>query len=137
MFGKKKCKILKEIRKKIAEENDIPYVTRECTYKGECSGTCPRCEQELRELERQLELRSRMGKAVAVSAVAAGIALNMSGCVEPKIDDSIAGLVQNTESVMTLEGEAALEPLEGDVAYDPLGEEEAAEEAEPSDATVP
>ena len=137
MFGKKKCNILKEIRKKIAEENDIPYVTRECTHKGECSGTCPRCEQELRELERQLELRSRMGKAVAVSAVAAGIALNMSGCVEPKIDDSIAGLVQNTESVMTLEGEAALEPLEGDVAYDPLGEEEAAEEAEPSDATVP
>ena len=50
MFGKKKCKILKEIRKKIAEENDIPYVTRECTHKGECSGTCPRCEQELREL---------------------------------------------------------------------------------------
>ena len=137
MFGKKKCKILKEIRKKIAEENDIPSVTSECTHKGECSGTCPRCEQELRELERQLELRRRMGKAVAVSAVAAGIALNMSGCVEPKIDDSIAGLVQNTQSVMTLEGEAALEPLEGDVAYDPLGEEEAAEEAEPSDATVP
>ena len=137
MFGKKKCKILKEIRKKISEENDIPYVTSECTHKGECSGTCPRCEQELRELERQLELRRRMGKAVAVSAVAAGIALNMSGCVEPKIDDSIAGLVQNTQSVMTLEGEAALEPLEGDVAYDPLGEEEAAEEAEPSDATVP
>ena len=137
MFGKKNCQILKEIRKKIAEENDIPYVTSECTHKGECSGTCPRCEQELRELERQLELRRRMGKAVAVSAVAAGIALNMSGCVEPKIDDSIAGLVQNTQSVMTLEGEAALEPLEGDVAYDPLGEEEAAEEAEPSDATVP
>lgn len=137
MFGKKKCKILKEIRKKIAEENDIPYVTSECTHKGECSGTCPRCEQELRELERQLELRRRMGKAVAVSAVAAGIALNMSGCVEPKIDDSIAGLVQNTQSVMTLEGEVALEPLEGDVAYDPSGEEEAAEEAEPSDATVP
>ena len=137
MFGKKKCKILKEIRKKIAEENDIPYVTSECTHKGECSGTCPRCEQELRELERQLELRRRMGKAVAVSAVAAGIALNMSGCVEPKIDDSIAGLVQNTQSVMTLEGEAALEPLEGDVAYDPLGEEEAAEEAEPSGGSAP
>ena len=137
MFGKKKCKILKEIRKKISEENDIPYVTSECTHKGECSGTCPRCEQELRELERQLELRRRMGKAVAVSAVAAGIALNMSGCVEPKIDDSIAGLVQNTESVMTLEGEAALEPLEGDVAYDPLGEEEAAEEAEPSGGSAP
>lgn len=137
MFGKKKCKILKEIRKKISEENDIPYVTSECTHKGECSGTCPRCEQELRELERQLELRRRMGKAVAVSAVAAGIALNMSGCVEPKIDDSIAGLVQNTESVMTLEGEAALEPLEGDVAYDPSGEEEAAEEAEPSGGSAP
>ena len=29
MLGKAKCKILKEIRQKIADENDIPYVTRE------------------------------------------------------------------------------------------------------------
>ena len=47
MKGKNKCKILKEIRQKIADENDIPYVTRECTYRGDCKGTCPKCEAEL------------------------------------------------------------------------------------------
>ena len=48
MLGKKKCRILKEIRQKIADENDIPYVTHECKFQGECEGTCPRCESELK-----------------------------------------------------------------------------------------
>ena len=47
MSGKNKCKILKEIRQKIADENDIPFVTAECQFQGECSGTCPKCEAEL------------------------------------------------------------------------------------------
>ncbi len=56
MLGRAKCKILKEIRQTIADENDIPYVTRECTYQGDCSGTCPKCESELRYLEQELEI---------------------------------------------------------------------------------
>ena len=51
MSGKEKCRILKEIRRRIAEENDIALVTRECSYQGECRGSCPRCEAELRALE--------------------------------------------------------------------------------------
>ena len=35
MSGKKKCKILREIRQKIADENDIPFVTEECRFKGQ------------------------------------------------------------------------------------------------------
>jgi hypothetical protein len=53
MTGKNKCKILKEIRSKIAKENDIPFITKECTYQGQCKGTCPKCEQELVYLEQQ------------------------------------------------------------------------------------
>ena len=81
MKGKNKCKILKEIRQKIADENDIPYVTRECTYQGECKGTCPKCEAELRYLEQELEKRRRLGKTVAVAAVAAGLSMTLSACV--------------------------------------------------------
>ena len=80
MLGKEKCRILKEIRRRIAEENDIPVVTRECKHQGDCRGTCPRCEQELRELERQLALRQSMGKRVAVTALCAGLALGSTGC---------------------------------------------------------
>ena len=54
MIGKKKCEILKQIRQKIADENEIPYKTRECSHKGPCSGTCPYCESEMRYLENQL-----------------------------------------------------------------------------------
>ena len=82
MRGKNKCKILKEIRKKIADENDIPYVTRECTYQGECSGTCPKCEAELRYLEQQLEKRQRLGKRVTVAALAASLMTGLVGCPE-------------------------------------------------------
>ena len=81
MKGKNKCKILKQIRQKIADENDIPYVTRECGYKGDCLGTCPKCEAELRYLERELEKRRALGKAVAVAAVAAGLSLSLAACV--------------------------------------------------------
>ena len=41
MKGKEKCKILREIRRKIAEENDIPFVTRDCPYQGECGAPVP------------------------------------------------------------------------------------------------
>ena len=57
MSGKNKCKILKQIRQKIAQENDIAYVTSECKYQGECSGTCPKCEAEAEALSRALERR--------------------------------------------------------------------------------
>lgn len=80
MSGKEKCRILKEIRRRIAEENDIALVTRECSYQGECRGSCPRCEAELRALEEQLAARQALGKRVAVAALCAGIALSAAGC---------------------------------------------------------
>jgi len=108
MLGRAKCKILKEIRQKIADENDIPYVTRECTYQGDCSGTCPRCESELRYLERELEARQRVGKAVAVTALCAGLALSATGCDEDSIPPDAAGFM-----------EPPIEQLAGDVEADP------------------
>lgn len=60
--GKNTCKILKEIRKQIAEDNDIKLIIEECTYKGDCEGTCPRCEEEVRYLEEELEKRQKEGK---------------------------------------------------------------------------
>lgn len=80
MNGKSKCKVLKDIRKKIAEDNDIAYVTSECQYQGECSGTCPKCEAELRYLEEELTKRRNLGKTVAVAGIAAALVVSSSGC---------------------------------------------------------
>ena len=49
--GKQTCRILKEIRRQIAVANDIEFATSECRYKGDCLGTCPKCEAEVRYLE--------------------------------------------------------------------------------------
>ena len=69
--GKQTCKILKEIRRQIAEANGIEFATSECRYKGDCLGTCPKCEAEVRYLEQQLRVRSLAGKAVALTGISA------------------------------------------------------------------
>ncbi len=71
--GKQTCRILKEIRRQIAEANDIEFVTTECRYKGDCLGTCPKCEAEVRYLEQQLRQRSLMGRTVALAGISAGV----------------------------------------------------------------
>jgi len=72
--GKNICSQLKAVRKRIAEENDIPLEIEECTYKGECRGTCPRCEAEVRYLENALAERLRIGKVATVAGLALGLA---------------------------------------------------------------
>ncbi len=77
--GKDICKELKSIRKQIAEENGIPLEIKECTYKGPCKGTCPRCEAEVRYLENSLASRLKMGKVATVT----GLALGLASCGGP------------------------------------------------------
>ena len=77
--GKQTCKILKDIRRQIAEANDIEYITSECQYKGDCTGTCPKCESEVRYLEHQLERRRMAGKAITLLGLSAGIIV-MNAC---------------------------------------------------------
>jgi hypothetical protein len=61
MVGKDKCEFLKGIRKRMAEANGIPYEPRECTYEGECTGTCPFCEKEAADLMAELKKREAEG----------------------------------------------------------------------------
>ncbi len=78
-FGKILCEKLKEIRLEVARANGIPYEPAECHYEGECSGTCPRCEAEVKYLERQLDLKRVMGKAAFIG-VAAGVTMAVESC---------------------------------------------------------
>ena len=78
--GKQTCKILKEIRQQIALENDIELVTSECTHKGDCAGTCPKCEAEVRYLERELEKRQRLGKVAVFAGLSLGTIVAATGC---------------------------------------------------------
>lgn len=77
--GKRICSQLKEIRRSIAAENEIPYHERECTYEGPCRGTCPYCEAELRHLTQQLQQRILSGKAATVAGIAVSLA-SLTAC---------------------------------------------------------
>lgn len=79
MTGKDKCSILKHIRCKIARENGIEYHPRECTFKGECRGTCPKCEAELKYITSELQKIKNAGKQIAVAGVAAAIITTTAG----------------------------------------------------------
>ena len=90
--GKNICKQLKEVRKRIAEENEIPLEIEECTYKGECRGTCPRCEAEVRYLENALADCLRLGKVATV----AGLALGLASTAHAQAPETHAAPTQDT-----------------------------------------
>ena len=77
--GRRTCEILKDVRKRVARENDIPLTERDCTFEGECRGTCPFCEAEVRYLEQELQRRISLGKVVTVAGIAVS-SMVMNGC---------------------------------------------------------
>ena len=115
--GKQTCKILKEIRKQIAAENDIELITSECTHKGDCEGTCPKCEAEVRYLERELEKRQRLGKAAVFAGMTLGTAITAAAC-GPLIQPT-AGMPMDPKDMVTTTDSTKCtkpeEPLAGDV----------------------
>ena len=114
--GKQTCKILKEIRKQIAAENDIELITSECTHKGDCAGTCPKCEAEVRYLERELEKRQRLGKAAVFAGMTIGTAITAAGC-GPLVQPT-AGMPMDPNDTITVTDSTSCHPdrlLEGDV----------------------
>lgn len=80
--GKTICGVLKDIRKQVADANEIKYEPKECHHQGECRGTCPACEAEVRYIEQQLNIRRQLGKAVAIVGISAGLSALASCGVE-------------------------------------------------------
>lgn len=99
--GKNVCKVLKEIRRKVADENEIPLEIRECTFEGDCKGTCPYCEAEVRYLERELRKRRSLGKAVTVAGLALSSVM-LPGC-QPLQGDPVPPEEPSTEAVALLD----------------------------------
>ena len=75
--GRTICKVLKDVRQKIANENGISYHPEECHHKGECTGTCPGCEKEIRYLEEQLKNKQHSGLGMKVAGIATGVCVTV------------------------------------------------------------
>lgn len=120
-MGKDSCKILKEIRRRAAEKLGIDLEQSECTFEGECSGTCPKCRQEEEKLNSAL-----LGKATAV-ALTASLAVGVTGCApygmenrdsvlsgfapisESKGNEQISGDVERVDDELNTENETTCE----------------------------
>ncbi len=74
--GKRICSELKAVRRRIADENGIELHQDECKHTGDCLGTCPKCEAEVRYLEQALTHRIATGRAATV----AGLTLSLAAC---------------------------------------------------------
>lgn len=122
MNGKSKCKILKDIRRQIARQNDIDLVISECKYQGDCSGTCPKCEAEVRYLEQELRKRQQTGKAIAVAGIAAALVVSSAGCAVSQTGGDPLPKTTYSESE-TLDGEipgGLVAPTETTLPDEPL-----------------
>ncbi len=116
MKGKRTCNVLKEIRQRIADQNDIPFSTRECTFEGECKGTCPACEAEVRYLESAINNRKQAGKRVVLAGVAACVMLSAAGCGEaPQPPDNTKTTATSTTSATCTTTVPEEYVLDGDV----------------------
>ncbi|WP_298535424.1 hypothetical protein [uncultured Methanobrevibacter sp.] len=69
MNGRDKCELLNEIRQKIALKNNIEFNIEECTFEGDCSGTCPKCESELEYLENELNKKQANGEKIELEGI--------------------------------------------------------------------
>ena len=96
--GKSTCKLLKDIRQQIADANGISYQPKECHHKGDCAGTCPACEEEIRYLERELKARKGNGFSMKMAGIAAGICATVMPMTAAQVvkSDSTANLPVHT-----------------------------------------
>lgn len=119
--GKRICEALKALRKRIAEANDIPFDMEECSHKGDCPGTCPKCESELRYLMEAIDKREQQGKPVILDGIMSEEELRKAFSITPAEQNipenpeemRTMGLPERPEP-MTLMGDPE-PPLEGDL----------------------
>ena len=106
MKGRDKCELLNEVRQKIAEKNNIEFTVYECTFEGDCTGTCPKCESEVRYLEEELAKKQARGEKI-----------NLEGIFN--IEETCPGYI---EEPPTEEGDGTYELLGTPLIEEPLNE---------------
>ena len=104
--GKDKCEQLRDIRRAVAETYGLNYTPRECHHDGDCCGTCPLCDAELEDLQRQLREKGIEDIDLSETFREEFIRRNRNNIdMDPSIDDP-----------SMIEGdEGDIYPLEGDI----------------------
>ena len=126
MKGKDKCEFLKGIRKNIAEANGIPYEPRECTYEGDCTGTCPFCEKEAEGLLTELKKKEAEGAEIKTDLFSI---VAMEEDAKRRVEDYLLGIIRKPSCEENeIEHKKALELLRQQIEKGTTGDVERIEE---------
>lgn len=125
--NKVKCERLKQIRKQLADRIGVDLHQSECTYRGECKGTCPKCAHEEKQLNQALAAKGMLVAGLATLSLGLAGCGNQYGDLEGEIEtigsESESSEMISTESTdITEEGTEEVIELEGDVVYEPDSE---------------
>lgn len=149
--GKAKCNKLKAIRKALAKKLGIDLHQQECTFEGECKGTCPKCKQEEQVLNREIFKRAAglgVGALATMSLAGCGPIDNLKGgnqippdaaggmtYIEPSSDETLSGDVEYMGENEEETDESPLDKIDGDIYFDESeeSEEESEEDESPLD----
>lgn len=107
--GREKCNKLREIRKLIAEVNNIEYKPAECDHTGPCAGTCPVCDEEIQYLDEQLQKKKRAGEEINIGGLVVDIANDFEDNLRNDIDRTSGNMrlpnrsSKDTTGTLTLE----------------------------------
>lgn len=125
--NKAKCERLKQIRKQLADRIGVDLHQSECTYRGECKGTCPKCAHEEKQLNQALAVKGMLVAGLATLSLGLAGCGNQYGDLEGEIEtigsEAESSEMISTESTdITEEGTEEVIELEGDVVYEPDSE---------------
>ncbi len=123
--NKAKCERLKQIRKQLADRIGVDLHQSECTYRGECKGTCPKCAHEEKQLNQALAAKGMLVAGLATLSLGLAGCGNQYGDLEGEIETigSESTEMISTESTdITEAGTEEVIELEGDVVYEPDSE---------------
>jgi hypothetical protein len=70
MDGIKRCEMFRAIRKRLCENNGIPFIEEECPTPDEkCIGTCPACDYWLNRINNRLAAKRLSGEEINYSGI--------------------------------------------------------------------
>ena len=123
--NKAKCERLKQIRKQLADRIGVDLHQSECTYRGECKGTCPKCAHEEKQLNQALAAKGMLVAGLATLSLGLAGCGNQYGDLEGEIETvgpESTEMISTESTDITEAGTEEVIELEGDVVYEPDSE---------------
>ena len=87
MTHQEKQELLRDLRRALAQLNDIPVLSSEEACAPNCDGSCPVCAAELRWLETELNRRAAEGKPIRLCITAPVPVAEVVTPVEPAAEE--------------------------------------------------